>query len=86
MATLVSANGAASTTSGGVATCEAPEAVIRNLDDTTAIFVGDSGVTVSNGFPILPGEVAHVPIGASQTLYAVTPFGTANFRILYLEA
>lgn len=48
------------------------------------VFVGQSGVSVSNGFPLPPGSLLEMKIGAAVALHAVAENGTQNVRALEL--
>jgi hypothetical protein len=58
--------------------------IIRNLDATNTVFLGDDGVTSSNGFPIKPGESFPITwLGTDAAdLFAVAGAGTPVVAIL----
>lgn len=49
---------------------------IRNLDASATIYLGGSGVTTSNGFPLKPDEVYEIETAAA--IYGIVASGTAN--------
>jgi hypothetical protein len=49
---------------------------------TKAVFLGASGVTTGNGFPIYPGAILEGKFGAAVALHAVAQSGTQDVRIL----
>jgi hypothetical protein len=58
--------------------------IIRNLDATNTVFIGDDEVSTSNGFPIKPGESFPVSwLGTDAAfLYGVAGAATAVVAIL----
>ncbi len=40
--------------------------------NTHIIYIGDSGVTTSNGFPLSAGNTVNVPVIDASTIYAVS--------------
>jgi hypothetical protein len=50
------------------------------------VFIGPSGVTTSNGFPLAPGAAfcddANTRSGAAQAYYGIVATGTAEVRVL----
>lgn len=49
------------------------------------VFVGQSGVTTSNGFPIFPGSLIDMRLGAAVALHSVAEAGTQEVRALQLS-
>lgn len=47
-----------------------------------SVFVGPSGVTVGDGFPLFPGSLLEARIGASVAVHAVATAGTQDVRTL----
>jgi hypothetical protein len=56
--------------------------VVRNNSGTVTVYLGNSAVTVGNGWPLAPGEGYEWPIrvDADSRVYAVTESGTADVR------
>lgn len=50
------------------------------------VYVGKSGVTTSNGFPIWPGEKFEFRLGPSVSLHAVAIAGTQDVRLMEFAA
>lgn len=53
---------------------------IRNLDTSITVYVGGSGVTIANGFPLLAGTVLgeSFTFAGSGTVYAIAASGTPS--------
>ena len=49
------------------------------------VYVGQSGVTTSNGFPLFPGSLLELRLGPSVSLHAVAAAGTQEVRALELS-
>jgi len=49
---------------------------IKNLHATEDVFLGGSGVTTSNGFPLEPGEA--MSIESMAAIYGIVASGTAT--------
>ncbi len=49
------------------------------------LFVGGSGVTTANGFPVSPGSYLELRAGASIDLHAISPVAGKEMRILELS-
>lgn len=47
-----------------------------------AVYIGASGVTTTNGFPVFPGSLLEARIGASVAVHAIAESGTQNVRLL----
>ena len=54
---------------------------IHNTSSNYPIYIGASGVTVDDGFPIQPGTAQAVDLKESARLYAVSPSGQIDVRI-----
>lgn len=50
-----------------------------------AVFIGASGVSSSNGFPLYPGFMLEAAIGPSVAIHAVAQSGTQDVRILQMS-
>lgn len=46
------------------------------------VYIGASGVSSANGFPIFPGSLLEARIGAAVAIHAVSASGTQDIRIL----
>lgn len=55
--------------------------IVQNLGSKD-IYIGDSGVTSANGVKISAGANAELKFDSAVALYAVTPTGTSDVRIL----
>lgn len=62
---------------------ERKEITIQNLD-SKAIYVGTTGVSVSNGIRIPAKSSMTLDLGANISVFAITPSGSADVRILEL--
>lgn len=49
------------------------------------VYVGQSGVTTANGFPLPPGSLLEMRLGAAVALHAVSASGTQEVRALELS-
>jgi len=49
------------------------------------VFIGESGVTTSSGFPLPPGSILEARIGAAVDVHAVAQAGSQNVRTLQLS-
>lgn len=49
---------------------------------SVTVFVGPSGVTTSNGFPVLPGGALFVDEGATAELRGIVSTGTCDVRVV----
>lgn len=49
------------------------------------VFIGQSGVTTANGFPVFPGSILDLRVGASVAVHAVALAGTQEVRALELS-
>jgi len=49
------------------------------------VYVGQSGVTTSNGFPVFPGSLVEMRLGAAVALHSVAEAGSQNVRALELS-
>lgn len=65
------------------ALAERKEITIQNLDNRP-IYVGASGVSASNGLRVPAKGSMTIKLGPNLALYAITPSGTADVRILEL--
>lgn len=60
--------------------------IIRNFSKDNIIYIGDSAVTTTTGFPILPYESIPFDINAGANLYAICETGlTADVRTLEVD-
>jgi len=85
------ANTAISTASESVTTTSA-KLVTSDLSDrkwiwiynngTRRVFVGPSGVTTGDGFPLFRGSILEARIGASVAIHAVAAAGTQDVRVM----
>ena len=49
------------------------------------VYIGPSGVAVTDGFPIFPGSALEARIGAAVAVHAISASGTQDIRILQLS-
>lgn len=58
--------------------------VIKNIDSTITIYLGGSGVTTSNGYPLLAGQSVTLSSINSEagSLWAVAASGTPKLSVL----
>jgi len=49
------------------------------------VFIGESGVTTSSGFPLPPGSALEARIGAAVDVYMISASGSQNVRTLQLS-
>jgi hypothetical protein len=62
------------------------QCLIRNMDTAKTVFLGGVGVTPTNGFDLLPGEVAIADdMGVSDTLHGIVASGSAIVAVFYQE-
>ena len=54
---------------------------IHNMSSSYPVYIGASGVTVDDGFPIRPQTTQAVDLKESARLYAVSPSGQIDVRI-----
>jgi len=54
---------------------------IRNNGSNT-IFIGGSGVTTTDGYPLKPNESMDIDLDAGATLYGIVASGTEDLRVL----
>lgn len=52
-------------------------------NDTTSIFIGDSGVTINDGFELAPLESIYLV--DTEAFYGIVSAGTADIRYLEVE-
>lgn len=57
--------------------------MIRNMDSTKSVYLGNATVTTANGMEVKPGEVFVAP-AAGGRIWGVTTAGTAACRVLGL--
>lgn len=50
-----------------------------------AIYVGPSGVTTTDGFPVFSGSLLELRVGAAVAVHAIAETGTQNVRTLQLS-
>jgi hypothetical protein len=56
---------------------------VYNNDSTNAVYVGESGITETNGYPVAAGTEKAFAIAANLDLYAIAGAGnTVNVRIM----
>jgi hypothetical protein len=55
---------------------------ISNAGNDKTIFIGNSGVTASNGFGLLKLEQLQITLNPGESLYAITESGTATMHWL----
>lgn len=46
------------------------------------VYLGQSGVSTANGFPIFPGSLLEIKLGAAVAMHAVAESGSQNVRVL----
>lgn len=65
------------------ATRISPREMVRiyNNDSSITIYFGASGVTVSTGEPLRPGEAVSVPAGDELGVFVIAASGTVNVRV-----
>ena len=56
-------------------------AVVKNLSTNTAVYVGTSGVTQTNGYQI-PTSGGTVEVHIADSLYGIVASGTADVRVI----
>lgn len=49
------------------------------------IYIGASGVTSTDGFPVFPGSLLDLRVGAAVAIHAVSAAGSQNVRLLQLS-
>ena len=49
------------------------------------VFIGETGVTASSGFPLPPGSILEARIGAAVDVFAISQAGSQNVRTLQLS-
>lgn len=49
------------------------------------VFIGETGVTASSGFPLPPGSILEARIGAAVDVFAISQAGNQNVRTLQLS-
>lgn len=60
-------------------------AEVQNTDATITLYVGGSGVTTAQGFPVLAGATVKLgELGADDALYGITSSGSIDVRVLEL--
>jgi len=47
-----------------------------------AIFIGESGISAAQGFPVFPGNILDLRVGAAVAIHAVSDSGSQNIRVL----
>lgn len=57
--------------------------VIQNMDNTDAVFIGGSAVTIANGLQLLKQETIQLDMNPLESVYAVS--GKAGHLISYLK-
>lgn len=57
--------------------------VIQNMDNTDAVFIGGSNVTISNGLQLLKQETIQLEMNPLESVYAVS--GKAGHLVSYLK-
>ena len=62
-------------------TTDSDETVVVYNNDTATVYLGDSTVTSSVGFPLPSGASLAVQLTLNSALYAVTASGTADLRV-----
>jgi hypothetical protein len=85
--TAVLASAASSTTTSGtlgLALANRKYLTLYN-NGNKIVFVGQSGVTTANGFPIFPGSLIDMRLGAAVALHSVAEAGTQELRALELS-
>jgi hypothetical protein len=49
------------------------------------VFIGETGVTVTSGFPVFPGSILEARVGAAVDLFMISQSGTQDIRTLQLS-
>jgi CNT family concentrative nucleoside transporter len=57
----------------------------ESLSGCANVFVGQTGVTASTGFPIPPGAILEARIGAAVDVFMIASAGSQNIRTLQLS-
>jgi len=52
--------------------------------NTSTVYVGNENVTISNGFPLSPGDALTLEIADLSKVYVITDSGTQYVRIIYV--
>ena len=76
------------TLSSGVSGMKRKKLLVRcESRDGLVVFIGDSGVSSTNGFPMYPGDEIELDVNESATVKAIgdSGFGDATVYILELE-
>ncbi|AMS02859.1 hypothetical protein BJD57_gp27 [Gordonia phage Vivi2] len=55
---------------------------VRNGGTTEVVYIGKSGVTTANGYPLAPGESVHVPVDNTNLVFVIA--GATGSTISYL--
>ena len=86
MATFLTLSASATTTAGGQSVI-GPCFLVSNTSPFRTVYLGATDtVTVSTGFPVLPGQTLKVPVDEAQTIYFITESGVADLRFITFEA
>ena len=82
---IVAAAVTVAATEGGTqltATGRAPETVeVYNPSTTVTVYLGASGVTTTDGYPLLPGGRFAVDLGLGEELYGIVASSTQAVRV-----
>jgi hypothetical protein len=57
------------------------QCLIRNVDPGT-LWVGPAGVTIANGFRVMPGETLTVDLGRNEGVYGVSDIASSPVHVL----
>ncbi len=52
-------------------------------DNTEAVYIGLSGVTTANGYPLSAGEELAIPVGNANDIFAICASGGQNLCLLW---
>ena len=58
--------------------------IVRNMDSSNRVYLGNSGVTASTGFPLIPLEALPFDLSEGAQLYGICDTGQ-TVEVRYLE-
>jgi len=83
-ATVATANHATSTSAAEILTADVTRrsVVIQNIDAAITVYIGVSGVSSSDGFPLAAGQSLTLDKAAGAAIYAISASGTPALRTI----
>jgi hypothetical protein len=71
-------------TSAGVGRCSGGVIVKAPSTNTATVFIGGSGVTAANGFPLAPGDSCSLNVDDPSRIFGIVAAATQPLAYIYL--